>query len=188
MDDARLLDAELDLARLGVGDGLGHVHGDGAELGVGHQPLGAEHFAEPPDDAHHVGGRDDPVEVDGPALDALHQILGADHVSARGLGLVGLGALGEHRDPDVLAAALGERDDAAHHLVRVPGVDCEVERNLDRLVELGGGVALDHRNRLVDAVEFVAVDRGQRLLPLGKLGHRLSPPALRGPSRGPSLR
>src|SRR5690348_963849 len=44
MDDARLLDAELDLAALGVADRLGHVHGDGAELRVGHQPLGAEHL------------------------------------------------------------------------------------------------------------------------------------------------
>src|SRR5207253_5495439 len=34
VDDPRLLDAELDLARLGVVDRLGDVHGDGAELRV----------------------------------------------------------------------------------------------------------------------------------------------------------
>ena len=75
------------------------------------------------------------------ALDGLHQILGADHVGAGRLGLVGLGALGEHRDADGLAGALGQGDDAADHLVGVARIDAEVHRDLDRLVELGGGVA-----------------------------------------------
>jgi hypothetical protein len=71
---------ELDLAALGVGDRLGDVHRDGAELRVRHQPLGTEHLAEPTDDAHHVRRRNHAVEVDLAALDALHQVLGTDDV------------------------------------------------------------------------------------------------------------
>ena len=106
----------------------------------------------------------------------LHQILCADHVGARRLGLVGLRALREHRDADGFAGAVGEVDDAADHLVGVARVDAEVERDLDRLVELGGRVAFHQLKRLIDAVELLAVDRGERLLALGKLRHRLSPP------------
>ena len=82
----------------------------------------------------------------------FHQILGADHVGAGLLGFLGLVALGEHGDADVLAGALGQDDDAADHLVGVARIDAEVERDLDRLVELGGGVGLDQADRLVDAV------------------------------------
>ena len=123
------------------------------------------------------------------ALDRLHQVLGADHVGAGLRGLVGLVALGEDGDPDVLAGAGGEGDDAADHLVGVARIDAQVQRDFDRLVELRGGIGLDGLDRLVDAVELLAVDRvGERLLLLGELGHRLSPPSLRGPSRGRSLR
>jgi hypothetical protein len=115
---------------------------DGAELRVRHQALGAEHLTEAADDAHHVGRRDHAVEVDGAALDGLHQVLGADHVGAGRVRFLGLAAAGEHGDAHVLAGAGGQRDDAADHLVGVARIDAEVQRDLDRLVELGGGVGL----------------------------------------------
>ena len=77
-------------------------------------------------------------------------------------GLVGLGALGEHADADRLAGALGQGDDAADHLVGVARIDAQVQRDLDRLVELGGGVGLHQRDRLIDAVQLLAVDRRWR--------------------------
>ena len=70
--------------------------------------------------------------------------------------LVGLVALGEHRDADGLAGARGQRHDAADHLVGVARIDAEVERDLDGLVELGRRVLLDERDRLIDAVELLA--------------------------------
>ena len=85
------------------------------------------------------------------ALDGLHQVFGADDVGARLLGFLGLVALGEHGDADVLAGALGQRHDAADHLVGVARVDAQVHRDLDGLVELGGGVGLDDADRLIDA-------------------------------------
>src|SRR3546814_7100687 len=103
------------LASLGCLHRSGDVHRHRAELRVRHQPLGAEHLAEPPDDAHHVRGRDAAVEIDRPALDNLHQILGTDDIGARLTRLIGLRTLGEHADAHRLAGALGQRDDAAHH-------------------------------------------------------------------------
>src|SRR5206468_7792384 len=111
----------------------------------------AQHLTETPNDAHHVRGRNDAVEVDLAALDGLHQVLGSDHVGAGGLGFVGLGALGEDGDAHRFAAAPGEVDDAADHLVCVTRVDAEVQGNFDRLVELGGRIALYERERLIDA-------------------------------------
>ncbi len=57
--------------------------------------------------------------------------------------LLGLVALGEDGDAHVLAGAGGEGDDAAHHLVGMARIDAEVQRDLDRLVELGGGIGLE---------------------------------------------
>ena len=98
LHDAGLLDAELDRAALGALDRVGDVHGHGADLRVRHQAARTQHLAEPADQRHQVGRRDAAVEVDRAALHLLHQVLGADHVGAGGLGLVGLGAAREHRD------------------------------------------------------------------------------------------
>src|SRR3546814_12267084 len=58
------------------------------------------------DDAHHVRGRDAAVEIDRPALDNLHQILGTDDIGARLTRLIGLRTLGEHADAHRLSGAL----------------------------------------------------------------------------------
>ena len=50
-----------------------------------------------------------------------------------------LGAASKHRDPQRAAGAVRQLDDAAHHLVGMLGVDAEIYRNLDRLVEFCGG-------------------------------------------------
>ena len=51
-------------------------------------------------------------------------------------------------------------------------------------VALNLGVDPRHADRLVDAVQLLAVDR-LRLLLLGQLCHLISPPRPEGPSRGP---
>ena len=81
----------------------------------------------------------------------LHQVLGADDVGPGRVCLVGLCAAGEHRDAHRLAGAVGQGDNAAHHLVRMTRIDAEVHRDLDGLVELRLGIALDEGNRLLDA-------------------------------------
>src|SRR6516165_2470858 len=151
---------ELDLAALDVGDGLAHVGRDGAGLGVGHEPARAEHPAEPAHLAHQVGGGDDRVEVEEPALDALDEVVGADEVGARGARFLGAVAGGEDEHAGGLAGAVGQVHCAANHLVRLTRVHAEPERHLDGGVELGGGGLLDQGHRLRWAIEPVPVDLG----------------------------
>jgi hypothetical protein len=88
---------------------LRHVHGDRAELRVGHQAARAEHLSEPADHAHHVGRRDHAIEVE-PALvlDLLGELLAADVVGAGLARLLLLLALREHQDAHGLARCRAE--------------------------------------------------------------------------------
>ena len=103
VDDARLVDPELDLAGLGLLDGLADVEGDRARLGVGHEALGAQDPAELADAAHDVGRGDDDVEVDPAAGDLLDDVVAAEVVGPGLLGLLDLLAGGD--DADLLGLA-----------------------------------------------------------------------------------
>src|SRR3546814_7561351 len=83
VDDARLFDAEFDLAALGCLDRFGDVRGDRAQLRVRHQALGTQNLAEAADQAHHVGGGDHALEVDIARLDRFQQVFGAHHEIGR---------------------------------------------------------------------------------------------------------
>src|SRR5215207_6856593 len=150
--------AVLDLARLGLLDGLADVHRDRADLRVGHLALGAEDAAEATHDGHHVRRRDRDVEVrEALVLDALGEVVGADEVRARLLGLARLVALGEDGDLDLLAEAVGQRDRAAQLLVRVTDVEPRAEVHLDGLVELRALGLLDQAHGLRGSVLALAV-------------------------------
>ena len=58
---------------------------------------------------------------------------------ARLLGGPGLVAVGKHQDPGLPAGAVRQRHGPAHDLVGLAGVDTQIERRFDRLVEVGGG-------------------------------------------------
>ena len=158
LQDAGGLDAELDRAALGALHGAGDVHRDGADARVRHQAARAQHFAEPADQAHHVGRGDAAVEVDLAAVDLLDQVLRADHVGAGGLGLVGLGSAREHADAHRASGAVRQGDHAAHHLVGMLGIDAEVHRDLDGLVELRLGALLDHLHRFSERIGLGGID------------------------------
>src|SRR6185437_10770828 len=75
-----------------------------------------------------------------------------------------LGALGEHRDAQLASGAVRKRRDAAHHLVGMARIDAEIDRQFDRLVELGRGARLDQLDRFLDRIGFGGVDAFDRLL------------------------
>src|SRR4051794_17943702 len=151
--------AVLDLAGLGLLDGLLDVHRHGADLRVRHLALRAQDAAEPTDDGHHVRRRDRDVEVgEALVLDALGEVLGADEVRAGLLGLARLVALGEDGDLDLLAEPVRQRDRAAQLLVRVADVEAGADVHLDRLVELGPLGLLEEADRLDRAVLVRTVD------------------------------
>src|SRR4051794_8177033 len=164
--DRRAVGAVLDLAGLGLLDGLADVHRDRADLRVRHLALWAEDAAEAADDRHHVRRRDRHVEVREALLHAGGEVLGADDVRARLLGLARLVALGEHGDLDLLAEAVGQRDRAAQLLVGVADVQARADVHLDGLVELGPLDVLHQADRLVRGVLAVAV----HLLARGDVG------------------
>ena len=146
MDVAVAVGAVLDPTALELADGLAHLGGDRAGLGVGHEAAGPEHPAELADLAHQVGRGDGDVEVEEAALHLLDEVVGAHDVGASLAGLGGRRAGGEHRDSHGLAGARGQRDRAPHDLVGLTGVDAEAHGELDGLVELRTGARLFTRS------------------------------------------
>src|SRR3954454_8856487 len=65
LDDAGLLDPELDRTALGGLDRSGHIHRDGSDLRIWHQPARTQDLAKPTYQTHHVRGGNAAVEVDG---------------------------------------------------------------------------------------------------------------------------
>jgi hypothetical protein len=147
-----------------------------------------EHLAETADQRHQLRRGDAAIELDRAALDDGDEVLGADDVRARGLRLIGLGATREHGDAQDAAGAVGQIDDAAHHLVRMLGIDAEIHGDLDRFVEFGGRIGANQLDRLVDRIELRA---RHALAGLGDafsdMRHDLTPP-LRGRWNGRSPR
>ena len=132
-------------------------------FGFGIRPRGPKHLTETADERHHVGRGDAAVEIDDALLHLLDEILGADHIGARLLRFLGLGALGEDGDAELAARAVRQLADAAHHLVGMARIDAEIDRHLDRLVELRLGSVFDELHRLFERIELLAVDLRLRL-------------------------
>src|SRR5215210_1564994 len=174
VDDRGAVRAVLDLAGLGLLDGLGDVHRDRPHLRVGHLALRPEDAAQPADDGHQVRRRDRDVEVgEALLLHARGEVLGPDEVGAGLLGLARLVALGEDRDRHVLAEPVRERDRAAQLLVGVADVEAGADVHLDGLVELRPLRALQQPHRLAGRVEPLAVDLLASLaVALAVLGHQ----------------
>ncbi len=129
------------------------------------------------DDTHGVRRSDDDIERHVAALDAFSQVFHADDVGAGGLGLLSLVALGEHGDAHGLAGAGRQHDGTANHLVRLLGVDAQLNRHVDRFIELGGSAFLDQRDGVVEGVRFGTINFGlDRLGTLGQTGHVRHPP------------
>ena len=132
--------------------GADDIHGNRADARVRHQAARAQNLTEPADEAHHVGRRNAAIEVDRALRHLIDEILRADEIGTGGLGLLGLRPTRKHSNARGAPGAVGQIADAAHHLVGVLGVDAEVHRHLDRLVELRLGALLDELHRLLDRV------------------------------------
>src|ERR1019366_4583938 len=115
--DARLLDAVLDLAALRVANGVADVERDGADLRVRHQAAGPEDATELADGAHHVGRRDDAIEVEEAFSDLGDQVVAACEIGAGLTGLALFLALGEDEDAHGLSGPVRENERTARSTV-----------------------------------------------------------------------
>ena len=77
------------------------------DLGLGMRPRRPRMRPSLPDHAHHVRRRDRDVELEPAGLDALGEVVAADLVGAGRERFLGLVALGEHDDADVLPVPCG---------------------------------------------------------------------------------
>src|SRR6185369_15376709 len=172
VDDRGLVDAELHAPALDFLDGTLDVERDRPGLRVRHQAATAEDLAQLADEAHRVGCRDRDVELEPARLDLLDQVLAADLVGTGAQCLLGLFALGEDRDPDLLAGPVREDDRAADHLVGVARVDPELEMDLHRGVEGDERGRLGELDSLERLVDLLAIDeRGCLAVLLSVLSH-----------------
>ena len=171
MDDRRPVGPVLHAPGLGLGHGAADVLGDGPDLRVRHLPLRAEDAAEPADDRHQIGGGHGHVEVGPAVLDALGQVLVADRIGARRLGLARRVTLGEGDDGHVAARRVRQGDRAAELLLGVADVQAGADVALDGLGELHRLHALDERDGLGRRVLPLAVDPGIELAVALAPGH-----------------
>ena len=75
MDVPFFVDTEVHLTPFGVFDCGGDIHRDGARLGIGHEPFGAEDPGDFAEDTHHIGSGDDGIEIDLARLDLLDELI-----------------------------------------------------------------------------------------------------------------
>ena len=169
MDDICLVQTVLDLTGFDVVDCLGDIHCDRSGLRVRHESLGTEHFTETSDDAHHIGSRNDDIEIQ-PSLflDLGDQLFAADKVCSCSLRLVQLGSLCKYQYTNLLSGSVRENDCTTDLLIRMTGVTGSSDMNLNRLVKFRGCALFHQLTSLCGFVELCSVN------PFGSFGIFLS--------------
>jgi hypothetical protein len=101
------------------------------------------------------------VEIDVPPLTSAAEVVETNDVGASGLGSLGLVALGKHATRTVLPVPAGSTTEPRTILIGLLGIHAEIDRHVDRLVELGGG-ALFHQvpGHPSQRIRLVAIDLG----------------------------
>src|SRR5579884_195053 len=138
VNDADLVDSELDPTLANLVDTASQVARDGLTPSVGHEPPWTQYSGHLLDDLglHHVGRRQRDVEVEPAPLNPFNEVLAAHEIGARFLRFASLISLSEDKDSDMLAGARGQHRNAPNLLVGVSGVDPQPHVQLDGSVEL----------------------------------------------------
>src|SRR4051812_47692522 len=107
MDVARLVDAELDLARFRFAYGITDIERHRAGLRIRHEPPRSEYAAERAELPHLVRRGDEHVEVEPAVLDLLNELI-ADEVGAGLLRFAGFVADGDNQHTHRLSGSRGQ--------------------------------------------------------------------------------
>ena len=136
MHDTGLVNTELNLTCFGIFNSRCHVSSDGANLWVGHQTTWAQHLTQGTHHTHRVWRGNHHVKVNLASLDLCGQIVHTDDVSASGSGFISFYTLGKHRDALDFAGAVWQHNSATNHLVRLFGVNTELDSYVNGFIEL----------------------------------------------------
>ena len=97
-------------------------------------------------------------------FDLLHQIVHTDDIGARRFGVFRLRALGDDRDPHRFTGTAGQRHRAADSLIRLAGIDAQLERHFHRLVKLHRRQLLEQREGFESRVLRLEITKDFQLL------------------------
>ena len=163
-EGAGFIGAVLNFTGFDFIQGAGDIHCDRADLGVRHQALGTENFAQTANGSHHIGSRHRNIKIGPTALNLLDHIFGADKIGTRSFGFLGFVAFGEHQNPFALAGPMRENDCATNLLVRMFGINAQFYGNLQCRVELGRRHFLNQRDRFFRVIYLALLDEFGRFL------------------------
>jgi hypothetical protein len=114
-----------------------HLHGDGTNLGVWHEPTRTENFSEPTYDPHHVGGSNRFIKLKPSFIsNALGKFFSPNNISPSGFRLPRFLSLCKDSNSHRLASTVGEHDSPPYILVSFARINSEAEGKLNRLIKL----------------------------------------------------
>ena len=105
-------------------------------FGLGIRPRGPSTFPSRPAELHHVRRGDHRFVIRPAFLNFLDHVVAADEIRAGFLRLANFFAAGDHQHALRFAEPVRQHHRAAHHLVRVLGIDAQIQHQLHGLVEL----------------------------------------------------
>src|SRR5207245_4181732 len=128
MNDAGLVDTEFHFAGLYFLDRLGDLESHRASLRVGHQATRAEHLAQLAGGPHDVRRGNHRVVIRPPFHDFLHDFIAADEIRSGFLRFTNFFATRNHQNAHGFAESVGQAHRATDDLVRMLGVDAQIDR------------------------------------------------------------
>src|SRR6185503_19501244 len=128
MNDARLIDAILNLAGLGFPNRCLNVESYGAGFRIGHQTSWTEHLSQTADESHHVRSGDNGIKLKPAALDLFDHVFAADKIGACLFGFLNLVPLSDHEDGLRFTETVRKDDGPAHQLIGFPRIDPQPNR------------------------------------------------------------
>ena len=137
MNDTGLLGTILNFTGFGFLNRPGNIHGNRTQFRVRHQAFRTEHAGYAAGQTHHVGSGNAAVKFDFACQDRVDQVFGTDDIGTGGFGLIGFFALSQNGDAYGFAGTVGQRADAANHLVGIFRINAKIDCQINGFVEFG---------------------------------------------------
>ena len=154
MDNTSLVYFEIYFTRLDVFHCLGHVHRYRTALGVRHQSARAENTAYATYLTHYRRHGDDNVDVGPTTLDLLDVLVKTNIVGASLFGSSFCIGRTKNKNAHGLTSSVGQRTNAANHLVGLAGVYAQTHVDVERSVKLSSGDFLHQLSSLFQCIGF----------------------------------